>query len=64
MQFLADVLRLPVVVPAEREMTALGAAALAARTRPAPRAAARYEPERDVSGLVAGWRDALSAILA
>ena len=64
MQFLADVLRLPVVVPAEREMTALGAAALAARTRPAPRAAARYEPERDVSGLVAGWCDALSAVLA
>ena len=64
MQFLADVLRLPVVVPAEREMTALGAAALAARTRPTPRAAARYEPERDVSALIAGWRDALSAVLA
>jgi glycerol kinase len=64
MQFLADVLRLPVVVPAEREMTALGAAALAARTRPSPQAAARYEPGRDVSGLVAGWRDALSAVLA
>ena len=64
MQFLADVLRLPVVVPAEREMAALGAAALAARTRPTPRAAARYEPERDVSALIAGWRDALSAVLA
>jgi glycerol kinase len=64
MQFLADVLRLPVVVPAEREMTALGAAALAARARPTPKAAARYEPERDVSGLVAGWRGALSAVLA
>jgi glycerol kinase len=64
MQFLADVLSLPVVVPAEREMTALGAAALAARSRPEPRAAARYEPGRDVSGLVAGWRDALSAALA
>jgi len=64
MQFLADVLRLPVVVPDEREMTALGAAALAARTRPTPREAARYEPERDVSALIAGWRDALSAVLA
>jgi glycerol kinase len=64
MQFLADVLELPVVVPAEREMTALGAAGLAARTRPSPQAAARYEPERDVSGLVAGWREALSAVLA
>jgi glycerol kinase len=64
MQFLADVLELPVVVPAEREMTALGAAALAARRRPEPREAARYEPGRDVSGLVAGWRDALSAVLA
>jgi glycerol kinase len=64
MQFLADVSGLTVAVPAEREMTALGAAALAARTRPEPRAAARYEPEREVSGLVAGWRDALSAVLA
>jgi glycerol kinase len=64
MQFLADALRMPVLVAAEREMTGLGAAALAARQRAPIRAAARYEPERDVSGLVAGWRDALSAVLA
>ncbi|MGH2936094.1 MAG: FGGY family carbohydrate kinase [Gaiellaceae bacterium] len=60
MQFLADVLRLPVEASAEPEMTALGAAALAARL-PAPRqTAARYEPELDVSGLVAGWRTAVT----
>ena len=63
-QFLADVLRLPVEASAEAEMTALGAAALAAR-RPAPRrTAARYEPEADVSALVAGWRDAVALTLA
>jgi glycerol kinase len=60
MQFLADVLRLPVEASSEPEMTALGAAALAAR-RPAPRlTAARYEPGLDVSGLVAGWRTAVA----
>ena len=64
MQFLADVTRRPVEASAEAEMTALGAAALAAR-RPAPRrTAARYEPERDVSALVAGWRDAVALTLA
>jgi glycerol kinase len=64
MQFLADVLRIPVEVAAEREMTALGAAALAAGTAPPKRVAARYEPELDVSGLVAGWRAALGRTLA
>ena len=64
MQFLADTTRRPVEASAEAEMTALGAAALAAR-RPAPlRTAARYEPERDVSALVAGWRDAVALTLA
>jgi glycerol kinase len=69
MQFLADVLQLPVEVAAEREMTALGAAALAggwsADELAAVRGvAARYEPERDASGLVAGWRDAVARTVA
>jgi glycerol kinase len=72
-QFLADVLQLPVEVAAERETTALGAAALAGvatgRWKPSDlsslrRTAARYEPERDVSALVAGWRDAVKRALA
>ena len=72
-QFLADALRLPVETAAERDSTALGAAALAgvatgrwtvddlAALLPP---AARYEPERDVSALVAGWVDAVSRTLA
>ena len=69
MQFLADVLQLPVEVAAEREMTALGAAALAGRWSADELAAvrgvaARYEPERDESGLVAGWRDAVGRTVA
>jgi glycerol kinase len=72
MQFLADVLQLPVDVAAEREATALGAAALAGvatgrwredELAPLRLTAARYEPERDASGLVAGWRDALGRTL-
>jgi len=63
MQFLSDALQIPVEVAAEREMTALGAAALIrpdAQRRPA---AARYEPRADVSGLVAGWRGAIRRTL-
>jgi glycerol kinase len=60
LQFLADTLRRPVEASAETEMTALGAAALAARRTAPLRTAARYEPERDVSGLVAGWREAVA----
>ncbi|HEX7581643.1 MAG TPA: glycerol kinase GlpK [Gaiellaceae bacterium] len=72
-QFLADVLGLPVEVAAERETTALGAAALAgvALGRWSPddvatfrRAAARCEPEADRAELVAGWRDALRRTLS
>jgi glycerol kinase len=57
-----------VEVAAEQETTALGAAALAGRAlgrwsdddvAAARRTSARYEPERDVSALVAGWRDAV-----
>ena len=73
MQFLADALQLPVEVAEEQETTALGAAALAGvatgRWRPEEleslrRIGARYEPVLDVSGLVAGWRDALGRTLA
>jgi glycerol kinase len=63
MQFLADALQLPVEVAAELEMTALGAAALILPDAPPRAAAARYEPGADVSGLVAGWREAVSRTL-
>jgi glycerol kinase len=71
-QFLADVLVLPVDVAAERETTALGAAALAgvaigrwsqddiASFR---RTSVHCEPETDRSKNVAGWRDALRRTL-
>jgi glycerol kinase len=72
MQFLADVLQVPVEVAGEQETTALGAAALAGVTigrwseddvAAFRRTAARYEPEADRSELVAGWRDALRRTL-
>jgi len=63
-RFLADVLGVPVEASAEKEMTALGAAALAARRAAPRRTAARYDPELDVSGLVAGWRDAVAVALS
>jgi glycerol kinase len=76
MQFLADLVRVPVEVPEERETTALGAAALAglatgvwsgleelaALWRPA----ARYEPqmpEEEADRLLADWRMAVSRAL-
>src|SRR5262249_4508825 len=76
MQFQADVLQLPVEVAAERETTALGAAALAGLATGAwtmddltslRRVGARYEPQRpaaEVEELLAGWRAALSRALA
>jgi glycerol kinase len=72
-QFLADVLGVPVEVAAERETTALGAAALAgvaigqwSRDDVAGfrRTSLRCEPEADRSELVAGWRDALRRTLS
>jgi glycerol kinase len=72
MQFLADVLQLPVEVAGEQETTALGAAALAGVTigrwseddvAAFRRSAVRYEPESDRSEVVAGWRDALRRTL-
>ncbi|HLY95480.1 MAG TPA: FGGY family carbohydrate kinase [Gaiellaceae bacterium] len=63
MQFLADALQIPVEVAAEREMTALGAAALIRPDAPPRAPAARYEPGADVSALVAGWREAVGRTL-
>jgi glycerol kinase len=62
MQFQADLLGVPVEVAAEREATALGAAALAAGRESGTHVGAVYEPSlsRDeVETLRAGWRDAL-----
>jgi glycerol kinase len=76
MQFLADVTRLPVEVPEERETTALGAAALAGLATGVWedldtlaalwRAGDRYEPELpedEAERLVADWRVALKRAL-
>jgi glycerol kinase len=71
MQFQADVLGVPVVVPEIADTTALGAASLAGvgaglwtldRVRSAWRERSRYEPqidEQERERLLAGWRDAL-----
>jgi glycerol kinase len=73
MQFLADVLQIPVHVALHQEMTALGAAALAgtsiARWTSSDLVALRsgatsYEPERELSALVAGWREAVGRATA
>jgi len=62
MQFQADLLQAPVEVAAERETTALGAAALAAGRETGVAVGAVYEPRRsvdEVAALRAGWRFAL-----
>ena len=62
MQFQADLLGCPVEVAAERETTALGAAALAGRTRARVRVGRRFEPRRDRDDVAATrrvWREAL-----
>jgi glycerol kinase len=62
MQFQADLLQAPVEVAAERETTALGAAALAAGRESGVAVGAVYEPKRsadEVAALRAGWRRAL-----
>jgi glycerol kinase len=72
MQFLADVLQMQIHVALQHEMTALGAAALAGISTGkwtssdlvALRSSATYDPERDVSALVAGWRDAVGRAVA
>jgi glycerol kinase len=76
LQFQADLARVPVEVPAEREATALGAAALAglavgvwsdvADVAAARAIEARYEPVLDADEaerLLAGWREAVSLAL-
>ncbi|MGI8422401.1 MAG: FGGY family carbohydrate kinase [Gaiellaceae bacterium] len=72
MQFQADLLGIPVEVAAERETTALGAAALAAcglglRSEPPDRRpGARYEPaveQASAERLYAGWQEALRRTL-
>jgi glycerol kinase len=62
MQLQADLLGCPVEVAAERETTALGAAALAGRTRARVRVGSRFEPRRDRDDVAAArrvWREAL-----
>jgi glycerol kinase len=76
LQFQADVARVPVEVPAERETTALGAAALAGlavgvwssteELAGAWRCAERYEPQlpdAEAERIVAGWRAAVARAL-
>jgi glycerol kinase len=76
LQFQADLARLPVEVPAERETTALGAAALAglgvgvwsspAELASLRRVAGRYEPalaEAERERLLSEWRSAVSRAL-
>ena len=61
-QFLADLLQIPVETAREPEQTALGAALLGfGERRPSP-AAERFDAQRDVAALYAGWRDALAAL--
>ena len=72
MQFQADILGVPVLVAADPESTARGAAMLAgvgcglctlAQVADAPSAGARYEPRIDDApreALLAGWREALA----
>ena len=62
-QFLADVLGIPVETAREPEQTALGAALLGlGERRPSP-VGERFEPARDVSDLYAGWREAVQKAL-
>ena len=64
MQFLADVLGIPVETAREPEQTARGAALLAlGERRPSP-VGERFEPATDVSELYAAWRDALGRLLS
>jgi glycerol kinase len=62
-QFLADVLGIPVETAREPEQTALGAALLGlGERRPSP-VGERFEPAHDVSDLYAGWREAVQKAL-
>jgi glycerol kinase len=62
-QFLADVIGIPVETAREPEQTALGAALLGlGERRPSP-AGERFERQRDVAELYAGWREAVRKTL-
>jgi glycerol kinase len=63
-QFLADVLGIPVETAREPEQTALGAALLGLGERRTSPAGERFEPQRDVSHLYAGWREAVARVTA
>jgi glycerol kinase len=64
MQFLADLLGIPVETAREVEQTALGAALLGlGERRPSP-SGERFEPSSDVSELYAGWREAVGILVA
>ena len=62
MQFQADLLGLPVEVAPEREMTAIGAAALAAGHPPSRAPGAVYEPRMSRDQADALYRDWLAAV--
>jgi glycerol kinase len=62
-QFLADVLELPVETAREPEQTALGAALIGLGTRIPSPAGERFEPRNDASALYAGWQDAVRALV-
>ena len=77
MQFQADITRVPVEVPVEREATAIGAAALAGlgagvwsrieELESLWACESRYEPALDAAEaerLLAGWHDAVRRVLA
>ena len=62
-QFLADVLEIPVETAREPEQTALGAALIGlGRRMPSP-VGERFDPRSDVSELYAGWRHAVGALV-
>jgi glycerol kinase len=62
-QFLADVLQIPVETAREPEQTALGAALIGLGVRTATPAGGRFEPLRDLSALYAGWQEALCGLV-
>ncbi|HEY2074416.1 MAG TPA: glycerol kinase GlpK [Gaiellaceae bacterium] len=62
-QFLADVLAIPVETAREAEQTALGAALLGLGVRHRSQAGELFEPNGDASGLYAGWQDAMQLTL-
>jgi glycerol kinase len=64
MQFLADLLQIPVETAREAEQTALGAALLALRERRVSPPGELFEPRADVARSYGEWRDAVRKTLA